>query len=46
LRKLVLGRTYELITILFRLARANDASGSLIRMRAWSFRDFMTSQIS
>ena len=40
--KVALGRTYELNTILLPLARANDTSGSLIRMRAWSSRNFMT----
>ena len=37
---------YELYTILLSLARANGASGSLIRMRARLSRNFMTSQRS
>ena len=36
----------DLYTIPLSLAHANDASGSLIRLRAWSSRNFMTSQRS
>ena len=39
-----MGHTGEINTVLLPLKRASDARVSLIRMRLWSSRNFMTSQ--